>query len=305
MSIPDFQSLMLPVLKAATAGEVKVSQVVETLADDLQLSNEDRNELLPSGKQTTFSNRVHWAKTYMTKASLLVSTKRGHFKVTKLGEETLNKKPEKINNAYLSQFTEFQEFRKASKASKKEPKATDTTEATEAETPDAVMREAHRNIELTLRKELLDRILAAPPSFFETIVVNLVVAMGFGGSVEDAGRSLGKTGDGGVDGVIDQDALGLDRVYIQAKRYQAGNQVGAGAVRDFFGSLDTFKAGKGVFVTTSAFSSAAKQAVELMSKRIVLVDGDRLATLMIRHNVGVRVEETLYVKVIDEGFFPE
>lgn len=149
MSIPDYQSLMLPVLKAATAGEVKVSQVIETLADDLQLSDDDRIAPLPSGKQAIFSNRVHWAKTYLAKAGLLESTKRGHFKITKRGKETLNKKPEKINIAYLSQFKEFLEFRQASKVATKEPKTTDTTEA---ETPDEVMREAHRNIELTLRK---------------------------------------------------------------------------------------------------------------------------------------------------------
>ena len=167
------------------------------------------------------------------------------------------------------------------------------------------MREAHRKIELALRKELLDRILSAPPSFFENVVVHLTVAMGFGGSVDDAGKALGKSGDGGVDGVIDQDALGLDRVYVQAKRYQPGNTVGSGQVRDFFGSLDTFKAGKGVFLTTSTFSESAKRTADKMSKRMVLIDGDRLAALMIRYDVGIRVEETLHLKALDEGFFPE
>ncbi len=305
MAIPDYQSLMLPVLKAASAGEVKVSEVVEKLADELGLSDEERAELLPSGKQTTFSNRVHWAKTYMMKAGLLESTKRGHFRITQRGQEVLDGKPEKIDNEYLSRFDAFVEFRETSKARVKTPTLAAAGEVTEAETPDEAIRKAHREMDLALRQELLDRLLAAPPSFFETVVVDLVVALGFGGSVEEAGRSLGKSGDGGVDGVIDQDPLGLDRVYIQAKRYQPDNPVGAGAVRDFFGSLDTFKAGKGVFVTTSKFTPSAEQAVKMMSKRIVLIDGNRLAALMIRHNVGVRVEETIHLKAIDEGFFPE
>lgn len=167
------------------------------------------------------------------------------------------------------------------------------------------MRAAHNDIENALRQDILDRIINNSPDFFEHLVVDLLVAMGYGGSVEDAARRLGKSGDGGVDGVIDQDALGLDRVYVQAKRYQFGNNVGAGAVRDFFGSLDRFKAAKGLFVTTSDFSKDARDTAEQLSKRIVLINGDGLAALMLRYNVGVRVEETLYLKKIDEDFFPE
>jgi restriction system protein len=165
------------------------------------------------------------------------------------------------------------------------------------------MRMAHRQIETALGHDLLKRIREAPPDFFERLMVNLLVSMGYGGSADEAGRTLGRSGDDGVDGVVDQDALGLDRVYIQAKRYAAGNSIGAGAIRDFFGSLDRHKASKGLFVTTSAFSSSARETAEFLSKRIVLIDGDQLARLMIRHNVGCRIEETLHIKKIDEDFF--
>lgn len=165
------------------------------------------------------------------------------------------------------------------------------------------MRVAHKQIEAALAQDLLDRIRAAPPDFFERLIVNLLLSMGYGGSVTDAGRALGGSGDDGVDGVIDQDALGLDRVYIQAKRYAVGNNIGSGAIRDFFGSLDRHKATKGLFVTTSTFSSSARETADFLSKRIVLIDGEQLTRLMLRHNVGYRIEETLHIKNIDEDFF--
>jgi restriction system protein len=165
------------------------------------------------------------------------------------------------------------------------------------------MRVAHRQIEASLAQELLERIRAAPPDFFERLIVSLLLSMGFGSSVTESGRVLGRTGDDGVDGVIDQDALGLDRVYVQAKRYALGNNIGPGAIRDFFGSLDRHKATKGLFVTTSTFSPSAAETALLLSKRIVLIDGEQLARLMIRHNVGCRVEDTLHIKKIDEDFF--
>jgi restriction system protein len=165
------------------------------------------------------------------------------------------------------------------------------------------MRTAHKQIEAALAQDLLDRIHALPPAFFERLIVSLLLKMGYGGSATDAGRALGRSGDDGVDGVIDQDALGLDRVYIQAKRYADGNNIGAGTIRDFFGSLDRHKAAKGLFVTTSAFSSSARETAEFLSKRIVLIDGQQLARLMIRYDVGCRVEEVLQIKKIDEDFF--
>jgi restriction system protein len=174
--------------------------------------------------------------------------------------------------------------------------------ATQTATPDEIMRVAHRQIDASLAQELLDRIRAAPSDFFERLIVNLLLGMGFGGSAADAGRAIGRSGDDGVDGVIDQD-VGLDRVYIQAKRYADGNNIGAGAIRDFFGSLDRHKATKGLFVTTSTFSASARETADFLSKRIVLIDGEQLTKLMIRHNVGCRIEDTLHIKKIEEDFF--
>lgn len=307
MAIPDFQTLMLPVLRSAEAGEVKISDVVELLADQFQLSPEERSELLPSGKQTTFANRVHWAKSYLGKAGMVELTRRAHFRISERGRKVLAHPPERIDIRFLDQFPEFVAFRDASSAgvdkdSDGSPAAVEVVQTT-GMTPDEVIRKAHGQLEDEIGQDLLARVVAAPPDFFERLIVQLLIAMGYGGSATEAGRALGKSGDGGVDGVIDQDALGLDRIYVQAKRYADGNNVGSGAIRDFFGSLDRFKAAKGLFVTTSGFSSSAKETAEFLSKRLVLIDGRQLARLMIRYNVGCRVEETIYLKKIDEEFF--
>lgn len=298
--IPDFQSLMLPVLKEAEHGEVRIGAVVESLADAFALTSQQRAHLLPSGKQSTFANRVHWAKSYLGKAELIEATKRGPFKATERGIELLKAPPPKINIGFLNQYPEFKLFKGGQEASSL---ATEEVTQPSSLTPDEQMRRAHSQIERELAEEMLEKILAAPPSFFEQLVVNLVTAMGYGGSVADAGQALGQSGDGGVDGVINEDALGLDRIYVQAKRYKDGNIVGPGAIRDFFGALDQFKAGKGLFVTTSTFSASAVKTTEGLSKRIVLVDGTRLAKLMIQYDVGCRVEETMAIKRIDEDFF--
>jgi len=302
MAIPDFQSLMLPVLKLAKDDEVRISDEVQRLADELSLTHEERAELLPSGKQTTFSNRVAWAKSHLLKAGLVEATRRAHFRITDRGKRVLGESPVRIDIQYLSQFEEFRQFRQIAEAVGEDQRQ-EQSASQETHTPDEIIRLAHQQIETALGQELLDRILTAPPSFFENLIVTLLISMGYGGSAKDAGRALGRSGDDGVDGVIDQDALGLDRVYIQAKRYNSGNNIGSGAIRDFFGSLDRHKAAKGLFVTTSAFSSSARETAEYLSKRIVLIDGPMLAKLMIRYNVGCRIEETLYLKKIDEDFF--
>jgi restriction system protein len=305
MSIPDYQSLMLPVLLASSKGEVRIGPVVDALADQLSLSPEDRSELLPSGQQTVFSNRVHWAKSYLSKAQLVEITRRGYFRITPRGQTVLQSPPKKIDNKFLMQFEEFRHFRERSSGVAREEDDDTAAPALEdqRQTPDETMRLAYRQIETALIHDLLERIRNAPPDFFERLMVNLLISMGYGGSTENAGRTLGRSGDDGVDGVVDQDALGLDRVYIQAKRYAPGNNIGPGAIRDFFGSLDRHKATKGLFVTTSTFSSSARETAEHLSKRIVLVDGDELARLMIRHNVGCRIEDTLHIKKVDEEFF--
>ena len=304
MPIPDYQSLMLPVLQTAQDGEVRISSVVASLADKLRMNAEELATLLPSGKQTLFTNRVHWAKTYLGKAGLIESTRRGHFKITPRGQHVLDGKPTKIDNAFLTQFQEFRAFSDRSVlVIPSDNTLPDSSFVGQSATPDEVMRGAHRQIEAALAQDLLDRVRSAPPEFFEQLIVNLLIAMGYGGSAADAGRAIGRSGDDGVDGVIDQDALGLDRVYVQAKWYAAGNTVGSGAIRDFFGSLDRHKAAKGLFVTTSAFSTAARETAEFLSKRIVLLDAPQLTRLMIRHNIGCRIEETLHVKKLDEDFF--
>jgi restriction system protein len=304
LAIPDYQSLMLPVLNASSQGEVKTGLIVEQLADQLGLTPEERSALQPSGKETIFSNRVRWAKSYLSKANLIDITRRGHFRISPRGEELLQTKPKQIDNKLLMQFEEFRQFRERASEAGDQPSLTTTlTLEAQKETPDEQMRLAHKQIDTVLAQDLLDRIREAPPEFFERLIVNLLLSMGYGGSKEEAGRTLGRSGDDGVDGVIDQDALGLDRVYIQAKRYAFGNSIGPGAIRDFFGSLDRHKAAKGLFVTTSSFSGAAKETAEFLSKRIVLIDGSQLAKLMIRHNVGCRIEDTLYIKKIDEEFF--
>jgi restriction system protein len=299
MPVPNFQSLMLPVLKTAAQGEVKFSAVISLLAKSLGLSQEDISELVPSGKQTVLANRVGWAKTYLKKANLIEYTKRGYFSITQLGKDVLESNPSEINSAYLMEFEDFRQFKKVTED--EESSIILTNDVTQ--TPHELIASAHKQIQSALIQDLLDRILAAPPDFFERLIINLLMSMGYGGSVQNSGRALGKSGDDGIDGVIDQDALGLDRVYIQAKRYSPGNSIGSGAIRDFFGSLDRHKANKGLFVTTSSFSSSAKETIEFLSKRIVLIDGNQLAKLMISFNVGCRIEQTLYIKKIDEEFF--
>ena len=301
-TVPDYQSLMLPVLRAAAAGERRIGAVVQSLAEELGLSEAARAALLASGRQTIFANRVHWAKTYLAKAGLVEATKRGHFRLTQRGADVLAASPERIDKRFLSRFEEFRQFSDRSAQPTDDEVVAEPADAAE-QTPDEIMRAAHRRIEAALAEDLLDGVRAAPPDFFERLIVNLLLAMGYGGSAADAGRALGRSGDDGVDGVIDQDALGLDRVYIQAKRYAAGNSVGPGAIRDFFGSLDRHKAAKGLFVTTSGFTSSARETADYLSKRIVLIDGEQLTRLMIRHNVGCRIEEVLYVKKVDEDFF--
>lgn len=299
--IPDYQALMRPVLECAASGEVRISDVVDRLADNFQLTDEERNELLPSGKQTRFSNRVHWAKSFLEQAGLVKATRRAHFVITDRGKEALKDNKE-INASYLEKYPEFQRFRSRTM----EDDALEWLQSREVEdtaTPDEVLRAAHKKINAALSAELLDRVRAAPPNFFEHLIIELLLAMGYGGTWEDAGRALGRSGDDGVDGVIDQDPLGVDQIYVQAKRYAEGNNIGSGAIRDFFGALSLKKASKGIFVTTSSFSPSAIQTARDRGSRIVLIDGIDLARLLIRYNIGCRDEEVIHLKKIDEGFF--
>jgi restriction system protein len=306
MTVPDYQSLMLPVLKRFEKGEARIGDVIEELSNTLALTDEDRAEMVPSGKQTTFANRVHWAKTYLKQAGLLETTRRAHFRITPRGQEVLSQNPSRIDINFLARFPEFIQFRERTSDNGELEKPVDqqpqTLEGSKS-TPDDELRNAHRLINEALGQDLLDRVMKGTPAFFEKLIVTLLLAMGYGGTVANAGRTLGRSGDDGVDGVVDQDPLGLDRVYIQAKRYQAQNSIGPNAIREFFGSLDMHNASKGIFVTTSAFSPAARETTERLGKRIVLIDGRLLAQLMIRYGVGCRTEDTLEVKRLDEEFF--
>jgi len=257
-------------------------------------------------------DRAQWAKTYMVKAQLLENVRRGYFRITERGRQVLSRNPGRIDNAFLAQFPEFRDaMARVNEASGEDVAAEGPPEVPPAVgdalgtklTPDDTIREAHARLEAELAEDLLQRILDAPPAFFERVVVDLLLAMGYGGSRAEAGRALGRSGDGGVDGVIDEDTLGLDRIYVQAKRYAENSPIGPGAIRDFFGSLDRFKAAKGLFVTTSSFTSTARDTAEMLSKRIVLMDGRQFARQMIRFNVGCRVQESYDVKKVDEDFF--
>ena len=310
--IPDYQSLMRPVLVCAAAGETRIGDTVDKLADQLALTPEERAELLPSGKQTRFANRVNWAKAYLAKAGLVENTRRGYFCITARGQAALADAAATINNVYLDQFKEFQDFKAkvneadgAASASAVAPAQVSATfgAPVDTETPDEALRKAHAAITGALAADLLDRVRKAPPAFFEKLIVELLLAMGYGGTSEEAGRALGQSGDDGVDGVIDQDPLGVDQIFVQAKRYAEGNNIGAGAIRDFYGALSLKKAHKGIFVTTSAFSQPAIDTARGLGSRIVLIDGLQLSRLMIRYNVGCRDEDVLHLKKVDEDFF--
>jgi restriction system protein len=273
---------MLPLLRLSADKEWRISDAVERLAEDSKLSQEERTLLIPSGRQTTFSNRVAWAKSYLIKAGLLKPTKRAHFCISEQGRGVLVNPPDRITIKFLSQFPEFQEFRKPTESGNGvgDEQTPDLAQETSL-TPDETMRHAHSLLEQELADELLVKIRTGTPTFFENLVVRLLFAMGYGGSVTEINKALvGGTGDGGVDGVIDQDILGLDRIYIQAKRYADGNTVGASAIRDFFGSLDRFKATKGLFVTASTYTPSARETAGMLSKRIVLVDGGQLTRIL-------------------------
>ena len=331
--IPDYQTLMRPVLELADqGGEVRMRDAYEAMADAFDLTPDERAELLPSGRQRTIANRVHWAKTYLKQAGLVHPTRRGHFTITDRGRAALAEATGRIDTDYLRRFEEFRAFQRrsngratgetqdddgdllsgigeGSKAADFAPHASAATDVPgdavtqSSATPNEILRRAFTTINESLAEELIERVREADPAFFEQLIVTLLIAMGYGGSSEETGRALGQSGDDGVDGVVDQDPLGVDQIYIQAKRYASGNTVGSAAIRDFFGALNLKRASKGIFVTTSTFSRSAVETTRGLGQRIVLIDGHRLAQLMIRYNVGCREEEVLRVRRIDEEFF--
>ncbi|MEJ5230885.1 MAG: restriction endonuclease [Geminicoccaceae bacterium] len=302
MPIPDYQTLMLPVLRACADGqEHATAELGKEMAELFQLSDVERTQLLPSGTQTVIASRTHWAITYMAQAGLLRRSRRGFVRVTERGREVLARAPERIDNDFLMQFPEFVAFRLRSRH---ERPAEDTESGLE-QIPEERIRAAAAELEAALRSELLERLRRTEPVFFERAVVQLLVAMGYGSERGGTAAAIGGSGDGGIDGLIDQDPLGLDRVYVQAKRYAADNPVSSPAILQFSGALAQRGATRGVFITTSRFTDDALRTAERLPQRIVLIDGDRLAQLMIRHDVGVRIAETLHIERIDEDFFLE
>lgn len=302
--IPDYQSLMLPVLKAAVEEPIPSKQLIKKLRNEFQLTEEEYEQLLPSGKQQTFDNRVHWAKTYLKQAGLVEYPKRGFHVATDLGKKVLQSSPSKIDNKFLKKFPSFQEFQ-SRKGNKDEAEIKVPVLGDGNSTPDEIMREAYTQINQSLASDLISRIRGSTPQFFEKLIVDLLLAMGYGGTSEDAARALGQSGDNGVDGVVDQDPLGVDQIYVQAKRYAEGNNIGPSDIRDFFGALNLKKAQKGIFFTTSNFSPSATQTAKDLGMRIVLIDSVQLTKLMIRYNVGCRDEELLHLKKIDDDFFDQ
>lgn len=306
MAIPDYQTLMLPVLKIAAQGETKVPIAAQVVADQFGLTDDEREELLQSGKQTVLHNRIHWAKFYMSKAGLITSPSRGVFVASQSGKDLLASNPELINVDTLKAYPEFVEFYDKSNSSKNEgeDEAAEKSVSSNA-TPEEQIEAASSVLNKALKAELLTRVHEQTPTFFEHMIVNLLVAMGYGGSHESAARQLGKSGDGGIDGVIDEDRLGLDRIYVQAKRYSPDQSIGRPAIQGFVGSLVGFGATKGVFVTTCSFSKQALEYVKGLQQRVILIDGDRLAELMIEFGIGVRISRTVEVKRLDEDFFAD
>ena len=308
MTIPDYQSLMLPVLKWSSKGETRVPDVSNRIADELGLTTEEREQLLPSGRQRLLHNRVHWAKFYMSKAGLIGSPRRGWFSATEAGRALLARNLERIDVSELMKIPPFAEFYSGQTKTSEAPPVTDNGAVgspVERITPEEQIEAAHVALQAALRDDLLQRILQNSPSFFERVIIDLLVGMGYGGTHQNAATQLGRSGDGGVDGVINEDRLGLDRVYVQAKRYSEKNQVSRPDVQAFVGSLVGLGANKGVFVTTSAFSMQAMEFVRHLSQRVILIDGKRLTDLMIEHNVGVRASRTIEFKRLDEDFFSE
>jgi restriction system protein len=305
MPIPDYQSIMLPLLKMAGDGkEHRIRDAINDLAAQFGLSEQERKELLPSGVDRIFDNRIGWGRTYLKKAGLIGYPKRGYFQITEQGQNILAKAPPKINVAFLKQFPEFVEFSTAKKSTGDGSVAElDGQEASNG-TPEETLAAGYLKLRKQIESDLLARVKECAPEFFERLVVTLLTTMGYGGSLADAGRAIGKTGDGGVDGVIKEDKLGLDLLYIQAKRWD-DTTVGSPEIQKFVGALYGKKAKKGIFITTSTFSKAAIEYAAGLDSKIILMDGAQLAEFMFDYGVGVSTVNSYAVKRIDSDFFSE
>jgi len=301
MAIPNYESIMLPLLKlTGDRKEHSLREVIDVLAQAFGLTDEERRELLPSGRQAAFDNRVGWARTYMKKAGLLESTRRAHFQITERGLGVLSGNPAQIDTEFLSQFPEFLEFQAAKP---KEAGAKPSTDKADTRTPEEQIDVAYQRVRENLATELAQAVMSCSPAFFEQLVVDLLVKMGYGGTRKDAGQAIGGSGDGGIDGIIKQDRLGLDTVYIQAKRWEG--TVSRPEIQKFVGALQGQRARRGVFITTSDFSQAARDYASQIESKIVLIDGQTLAQLMIDFNIGVTTFAAYELKRVDTDYFTE
>ncbi len=305
MPVSDFQSLMLPVLKALSGGaETPISEVRARVATTEGLTPEEVRELLPSGKQPVFANRIAWAVAHMSHAGLVEKVRRGVYRLTSEGEHLLVQAPTRIDLKVLSNYSAYAGWRMGRDTPSEKSDATLTMTEDESVTPEEALERAVGELRNELKAEVLERVRKAESAFLERVVVDLLRAMGYGKGDAAMGQVTGRSGDGGIDGKIKEDALGLDEVYLQAKRYAADNTVGEGDLRNFAGAIDAAGTTKGVFVTTASFTKAAKAYVEKSPKRIILIDGEELARLMVEHNIGVRLKMPPYeIKRIDEDYF--
>lgn len=303
MPIPDYQSLMLPLLRfVADGNDHTTREAVEILASEFQLSPAERTELLASGQQAIFNNRVAWANSYLKKAGLLESPRRGALRITSRGKQILDEDPPKIDVRFLERFPEFIEFRDVPRNNRGAETTEPAVAATE-QTPEEALELAHQSLRLSLAQDILSRILSCSPTFFERLVVELLVKMGYGGSRRDAGERIGQSGDGGIDGIIKEDRLGLDTIFIQAKRWQGS--VGRPEIQKFVGALQGQRAKKGVFITSSSYTAEAIEYASRIDTKVVLIDGQLLANLMMDFDVGVSVSASYSVKRIDSDYFEE
>ncbi len=297
----SFQSIMLPFMRYLADGkEHSLGETIEHISEVFSLSQDEKRELLPSGNQEIIRNRVAWSRTYLGKAKLLDSTRRGYFKIADRGREVLKENPDRIDIKYLERFPEFVGFRNL----RKTPQENESTYIKErTETPEEGIASAYQSFRKEVESELLEQVKSVAPSFFERLVIELLVSMGYGGSRRDAGQAVGQSGDGGIDGIIKEDRLGLDVVYIQAKRWEGA--VGRPEIQKFAGALQGKRARKGVFITTSNFTREAHDFANSIDSKIVLIDGPMLAGLMIDHDVGVSSITKYEIKRIDSDYFAE
>jgi restriction system protein len=309
--IPDYQTLMLPLLRLAGDNqEHRFRDAVEQLAIEFGVTGDERNTMLPSGTAPLFDNRVGWARTYLKQAALVESRKRGFFHITPRGKELLRQNVDRIDNSTLEQYPEYLAFKLRRGEPKSSPTSASLDHAANSQriiaepsdsTPEEMFSQAYQRLRGNLESELLEQVKASSPAFFERLVIDLLVGMGYGGSRQDAGRAIGRSGDGGIDGIIKEDKLGLDVIYIQPKRWEG--TVGRPEIQKFAGALQGQRANKGVFITTSGFSKDAEEYAGIISSKIILIAGDQLASLMVEYNVGVSPIGSFELKRIDSDYF--